>query len=152
MKLAARFGCRFVPVLCCLFLASEHGIAVAKEVIKCPSMLSANRSQSMYKDWGFYDKGPGKLSGAWIMRLGEHYEETPDPVKTTQSETAENRTTTEFFRITSLVGEPWTLYCEYGGKVTENTLLWRKLPRLLTTCEIKEHQTKSGKEVEAYCK
>lgn len=152
LKLAGSFVHRFIFVFYCLILVGGHGAAAAREVIKCPDAVTASRSQNMYKDWGLYEKGPGKLSGAWIMRLGDHYEETPDPVKAMQSETSEKRTATEFFRLNSLVGKPWTLYCEYGGKVTENTLLWRELPRLFTTCEIKEHQSKTGKEIEAYCK
>jgi hypothetical protein len=152
MKLTARFEYRSILFLCGLVLASEHGTAVAAEVIKCPGKIAANRSQSMDKEWAFMTGGPGKLSGAWIMRLGEHYEETPDPVKTTHSETIETRTTTEFFRVTSLAGKPWMLNCEYGGKITENTLLWRKLPRLFTVCEIKKIQSKSDTGIKAYCK
>jgi hypothetical protein len=135
-----------------LFLASGPRLVIGAELIKCPSEVTNSKALASYRGWGSYDKGPGKLSGAWIQRLGDHYEEVPDPEKTVQSGPLKSRKTINFYRLTSWFGSPWILMCEYGGRVRENTLLWHDLPRIFTTCEISEYQDENGKEFEAYCK
>jgi hypothetical protein len=152
LKFFAKMGRYLIISATYLLLVSEHGLAMGASQIKCPSEIKTSDARTLYKEWGFYDQGPGKLSGAWIQRLGDHYEETPDPVKTVRSESAEIKKTTDFYRLTSWFGEPWTLRCEYGGRVRENTHLWHDLPRLFAACEITETHTKAGKEFEAYCK